>query len=209
MTTSFKCLLVGVVLVASSTMVQAAPISYTYSSSALSETLTGTANWSLWKGFYVNPGVYQLNYDWTSGSWSNEGSPTSYDPAVDSLTALDITLNFAAPSLASWILESWKDLSISASLGDVTQTSKTAATISLQSFDLTDWNMSEFSSGIELALTQVGRTLLTGYTLTFTGTRNALQQVVAVPTPSSLALLSAGLLGAGWISRRRRQSADS
>lgn len=207
--TSFvKSIFAGMTFIAVSSMAQAAPISYTYTHAINpSHKLETSLEWALWKGFYVKSDTYQLGYDLFSGSWSNEGSPTSYDPTVDSLTDLSITLNFAAPDWGSAIFKLWEGLSFSTSFGDANiQTAETEAEISLSNIDLSSFDLNELTPDIQLTLTGWGSVLLTGYTLNFTGNR---ADAVAVPTPSSLALLSVGLLGAGWFSRRRTQSANS
>lgn len=203
--TSFvKSIFAGMTIIAMSAAVQAAPISYTYESGKINKELITILGWG------ILPNQTTLGYDLTSGSWSNEGTPTSYDPAIDTLTSLNLTLNFSGPDLWSKLFRTWEGLSIETSIGDsfLVQSSSTAATVTFSGIDLAGYDLSEFGNDIMLTLTEAGRTVLTGYTLSFSGTRD-LAQAVPVPTPSSLALLSVGLLSAGWFSRRRNETAHS
>ena len=198
--TSFvKSVFAGITFIAMSAAVQAAPISYTYSSSApIDKTLQAT-----WGFFSTIPDTYQLGYDLSSGSWSTEG----YDPSTDTLSNLDITLRFSYAVFAPL----W---SLTTSFGDLAHTASSiwtnTTTFSLTNIDLDAFEGYNLGSDIELAFnnTLLSATL-TGYTLTFSGTRELAQQAVPVPTPSTLALLSVGLLGAGWFSRRRNETAHS
>lgn len=202
--TSFvKSIFAGITLIAMSAAVQATPISYTYTQALTpAETLETSLALSFWEGLYRKKGGTKLSYDLSSGSW-NTGS---YDPATDTLNSLDLTLTFLWNPLAPFT-------SLTTSFGDLSHTASSiwnnTTTFSLANIDLNNFNSYNLGSDIELTLNSFGSVVLTGYTLAFSGTRADLAQAVPVPTPSSLALLSAGLLGAGWFSRRRAKLANS
>jgi len=202
--TSFvKSIFAGITLIAMSAAVQATPISYTYTQALTpAETLETSLALSFWEGLYRTKGGTKLSYDLSGGSWSTG----SYDPATDTLNSLDLTLTFLWNPLAPFT-------SLTTSFGDLSHTASSiwnnTTTFSLANIDLNNFNSYDLGSDIELTLNSLGSVVLTGYTLAFSGTRADLAQAVPVPTPSSLALLSAGLLGAGWFSRRRAKLANS
>lgn len=202
--TSFvKSIFAGITLIAMSAAVQATPISYTYTQALTpAETLETSLALSFWEGLYRKKGGTKLSYDLSGGSWSTG----SYDPATDTLNSLDLTLTFLWNPLAPFT-------SLTTSFGDLSHTASSiwnnTTTFSLANIDLNNFNSYDLGSDIELTLNSLGSVVLTGYTLAFSGTRADLAQAVPVPTPSSLALLSAGLLGAGWFSRRRAKLANS
>lgn len=202
--TSFvKSIFAGITLIAMSAAVQATPISYTYTQALTpAETLETSLALSFWEGLYRKKGGTKLSYDLSGGSWSTG----SYDPATDTLNSLDLTLTFLWNPLAPFT-------SLTTSFGDLSYTASSiwnnTTTFSLANIDLNNFNSYDLGSDIELTLNSLGSVVLTGYTLAFSGTRADLAQAVPVPTPSSLALLSAGLLGAGWFSRRRAKLANS
>lgn len=208
--TSFvKSIFAGITLIAMSAAVQATPISYTYTQALNpTEILEPSLEGSFWEGRYLKKGGTKLSYDLSSGSWSTG----SYDPATDTLTSLDLTLTFLWSPLSPLTLFT-PLASLTTSFGDLSYTSSSirnyTATFSLANIDLNNFNSYNLGSDIELTLNSLGSVVLTGYTLAFSGTRADLAQAVPVPTPSSLALLSAGLLGAGWFSRRRAKLANS
>ena len=203
--TSFvKSIFAGITLIAMSAAVQATPISYTYTQALTpAETLETSLALSFWEGLYRKKGGTKLSYDLSGGSWSTG----SYDPAIDTLTSLDLTLSFLWKPFAALTT------SLTTSFGDLSHTASSiwnnTTTFSLANIDLNNFNSYDLGSDIELTLNSLGSVVLTGYTLAFSGTRADLAQAVPVPTPSSLALLSAGLLGAGWFSRRRAKLANS
>lgn len=195
-TSFFKSTFAGMIVIAVSAATQAAPISYTYTY----EFNEGQQLKTVF-GLGILPHKYQLQYDLHSGSWSGD----SYNPATDFLGNLDITLNFSAPDLVSKVFGWWEGLSFTTSFYGASpiQTSTTSATVSLTGVDLTGYDLSESGLDILLTLTSPGSVLLTGYTLTFNGERTELLSSIPVSAPSSLALLSVGLLGAGFFGRRR------
>lgn len=202
-TKSLKSFFAGIALIAMNAVVQAGPISYTYESGNVNKVLSSAL------GLGILPSSkHLLQYDLFSGSWSNEGTPTSYDPTTDTLSNLELTLNFKGSTLIERVLNTWKDLSFQVSFGDLApaQSSSTAATVTLAGIDLTGYDLNNFTSDILLTLTNpLSKVELVSYTLNFSGIRAA-QEAVAVPSPSTLALLSLGLVGAGFFSRRRQQA---
>lgn len=202
-TKSLKSFFAGIAWIAMSAIVQAGPISYTYESGNINKVLSSAL------GLGVLPSSkHLLQYDLFSGSWSNQGTPTSYDPTTDTLNNLELTLNFTGSTHIERLLNTWKDLSFQVSFGDLapTQSSSTAATVTLAGIDLTGYDLNNFTSDILLTLTNpLSKVELVSYTLNFSGIRTV-QEAVAVPSPSTLTLLSLGLMSAGFFSRRRQQA---
>ena len=199
--TSFvKSVFAGMTLALACVATQAAPISYTYESSTDFEqvTLGSLFGWG-WLGNLS----HTFQPDFSHSNWISGGEATSYDPEIDTLASLDVTLHF----------EDDTNLPIELTFAGLRKTASSAASVVLTGFDINGFSLAQLEQDLVLKLkttnTWMQYTTLTGYALTVSGTRELAQQAVPVPTPSTLALLSVGLLGAGWFSRRRNETAHS
>lgn len=183
------------ILMAASTLAQATPISYSHSASGLYHSINHG------QGYTLSFNLSDVNtlFSGTTGS--------SYNAATDTLLSVDLTLHFSGPG------NSWNNRGFKISFGTAPQplTSTTAATVSLTGIDLSSYDIQSLVDSEGLfrigLLADNGNPHLTGYTLTLSGERQAApplqQQAHPVPAPSTLALLSLGLLGTTLLGRRR------
>ncbi len=183
--TSFRKILGGLALIAASTAAQAAPIEFSTTQSGLN--ISGGTTFSL---------------------------QTGYNPATDTLGSLQLTLNFAnGHNNAS--NNAWADKPFDVTFGDITLNGSTAASVTLNTtafnVDTSQYISSQGIFSFTVADLHT-HARLTGYTLNISGVSNPQQEqppiiapmpTVPVPAPSTLALLSLGILGAGLMGRRR------
>lgn len=213
----FRNILGGAALIALSAVAQAAPITFNYEGS-VNKVLEFTVLDAIKAGFGLSTGSNTrllLQHDLLGGSWTDgESASTSYDPATDTLASLDLTLNFTGTNPLANLFGTWKGISFDTSFGNASevQGSSTEKTVAL-GIDLTGYDISDLSSedgffDLLLSLNELGKVKLASYSLTISGIRTLQENATPVPVPSTLALLSLGLVGAGFFSRRRGKAAN-